>query len=350
MRYVAGYYDAGGREHTKTFERKRDAEAFLAEQRVALRNSEWVDPRDGRRSLNRVWDDYAETTLVTLAPNTQRNYRAAWKHVAPVLGELPVGSIRRTDIQRFVSESSASPFSLDTAHAVLSLVLNHAIDDGLIKQNPALKVRLPKIPKSEYRTLTATELLLFADTIGEGGRGQVLMMGLAGLRWSEVAGLRAGSVDLARSRVRVDRAASAAGGKVEERETKSGRVRRLGLPKLLAQDLAPRIEGAQPTSLVYPAPGGGIDLVGNFVRRTRWEEVCKELGLGRVRRHDLRHTFASLARLGGADLRYIQNALGHQSITTTVRLYAHLYDEEPDQVARGIDRILDQRIEEDEPP
>ena len=86
------------------------------------------------------------------------------------------------------------------------------------------------------------------------------------------------------------------------------------------------------------------------MRRTRWYKVCEELGLGRVRRHDLRHTFASLARLGGADLRYIQNALGHKSITTTARLYAHLYDEEPDQVARGIDRVLEHRTAEDGPP
>lgn len=55
--------------------------------------------------------------------------------------------------------------------------------------------------------------------------------------------------------------------------------------------------------------------------------------------HDLRRTFGSLARAAGADLRFIQRAMGHSSITTTSRIYAHLYDTELDEVADALDRI-----------
>jgi integrase len=55
--------------------------------------------------------------------------------------------------------------------------------------------------------------------------------------------------------------------------------------------------------------------------------------------HDLRRTFGSLARMAGADLRFIQKAMGHESITTTARIYAHLYDDELDTHAAALDGI-----------
>lgn len=55
--------------------------------------------------------------------------------------------------------------------------------------------------------------------------------------------------------------------------------------------------------------------------------------------HDLRRTFGSLARSAGADLRWIQKAMGHASITTTARIYAHLYDDELDAVAAALNGL-----------
>lgn len=49
--------------------------------------------------------------------------------------------------------------------------------------------------------------------------------------------------------------------------------------------------------------------------------------------HDLRHTYASLARRAGADLRLLQKTMGHASITATAHVYADLYDDELDGVA-----------------
>jgi len=90
---------------------------------------------------------------------------------------------------------------------------------------------------------------------------------------------------------------------------------------------------------VFPAPGGGYLRVGNWRRRTKWTEVTADLGLAGITPHDLRRTFGSLARAAGADLRFIQKAMGHESITTTARIYAHLYEDELDTVADALDRI-----------
>ncbi|HEX5524579.1 MAG TPA: tyrosine-type recombinase/integrase, partial [Pedococcus sp.] len=92
-------------------------------------------------------------------------------------------------------------------------------------------------------------------------------------------------------------------------------------------------------ALVFPAPDGGYLRNGNWRARSGWTAATKELGLEGITPHDLRRTFGSLARSAGADLRWIQRAMGHESITTTARIYAHLYDDELDVVAAALDRI-----------
>ncbi|CPT93778.1 prophage integrase [Mycobacteroides abscessus] len=55
--------------------------------------------------------------------------------------------------------------------------------------------------------------------------------------------------------------------------------------------------------------------------------------------HDLRHTYASLARKSGADLRYVQKTMGHSTPTVTANVYSDLYADELDHVATGLDQL-----------
>jgi integrase len=52
-----------------------------------------------------------------------------------------------------------------------------------------------------------------------------------------------------------------------------------------------------------------------------------------------RHTYASLARASGADLRYVQKTMGHSTPTVTANIYSDLYSDELDQVATNLDRL-----------
>lgn len=69
--------------------------------------------------------------------------------------------------------------------------------------------------------------------------------------------------------------------------------------------------------------------------RKRWEKAVKDAGLDDFRFHDLRHTFASWARMAGADIADICDALGHSSTAVTMR-YAHI---EPTQHISAFDRV-----------
>jgi integrase len=60
-----------------------------------------------------------------------------------------------------------------------------------------------------------------------------------------------------------------------------------------------------------------------------------------MRVHDLRHTYASLSRRAGADLRLLQKAMGHASITVTAHTHADLFDDELDNIAAALDSLDD---------
>jgi integrase len=79
----------------------------------------------------------------------------------------------------------------------------------------------------------------------------------------------------------------------------------------------------------------------NWKRSTRWRNAIVEIGRPAMRVHDLRHTYASLARRTGADIRLLQKTMGHASITVTAHLYADLYDDELDIVTSALDALDD---------
>jgi integrase len=75
----------------------------------------------------------------------------------------------------------------------------------------------------------------------------------------------------------------------------------------------------------------------------RWKAAIAEIGRPTMTVRDLRHTYASLARRAGADLRLLQKTMGHASITVTAHIYADLYDDELDDVASALDSLDDGR-------
>ena len=75
------------------------------------------------------------------------------------------------------------------------------------------------------------------------------------------------------------------------------------------------------------------------MRAVNWSAQREKLGRPKLRIHDIRHTYASLARSAGADLRLLQRTLGHASITVTAHTYADLYDSDLDAVADALDTL-----------
>jgi integrase len=107
--------------------------------------------------------------------------------------------------------------------------------------------------------------------------------------------------------------------------------------------LARRIAGRLPGQPAITSPNGSLLGPENWKRSTRWRHAIIVIGRPTLRVHDLRHTYPSLARRAGADLRLLQKTLGHASITVTAHIYADLYDDELDDVASALDALVDTR-------
>jgi integrase len=335
------YRGPDGRQRSKTFGRRRDAEAYEDQLSQELRRGDWIDPRRGQATLADVWSEYERAGTGHLRATTRQNYRAGWRNIDPHLGSWPINRIEHADVADWVLKLSEAkgPETVRQAHRVLCLVLDFAIQSRRISINPARGVRLPRRPPARERILTVADVRHLSDGLGRDG-DLVMTMAYLGLRWSELAALKVSDVDLGRRRVRIVERATEVGGRMDVSAPKSGASRRhVAVPGLLAPVLQARIEGRAPEDLVFSAPDGGYLRNGNWRARSGWAKVTQELGLTGVTPHDLRRTFGSLARSAGADLRWIQRAMGHESISTTARIYAHLYDDELDIVAAALDRL-----------
>ena len=97
--------------------------------------------------------------------------------------------------------------------------------------------------------------------------------------------------------------------------------------------------GRAPGEQAVTSSNGGFLRSNNWRRHVRWSRALQVTQLAPLTIHDLRHTYASLARASGADLRYVQKTLGHSTPTVTANTYSDLYSDELDHVATNPDRL-----------
>jgi integrase len=121
---------------------------------------------------------------------------------------------------------------------------------------------------------------------------------------------------------------------------KNGRIRTVGMPGFLVDELSSYVSTIPRDGLLFPDERGGP------LRGTNWkprvfDPAAAYAGLTPppLRVHDLRHTSASLAISAGADVKKLQNQLGHSSATLTLDLYGHLYPDELDAFTAALDAL-----------
>ena len=216
------YYGPDGRERSKSFRLRRDAEAYDAKMRTERHRGDWIDPRRGRVTLRDVWLDYERTSMGHLRETTKAAYRNAWRHVDSTFGRWAVAKIEHADVADWITSMSArsGPDLVRYAHRVLCLVLDHAMRTRRVPVNVARGVRLPKRPPARDRFLTAPQVQALADKLGKDG-DLVLAMTYLGLRWSELAALKVADVNLIRRRVHIVERATEVGGRVDIAAPKS---------------------------------------------------------------------------------------------------------------------------------
>ena len=119
--------------------------------------------------------------------------------------------------------------------------------------------------------------------------------------------------------------------------TKTHQRREVPVPRFLVDQLAEHMAGKQPEDLAFAGIRNHQPLrVSTF--RTAFSAAARAIGVPDLHPHQLRHTAASLAIASGADVKVVQQMLGHASATMTLDTYGHLFEDRLDEIGDAMDR------------
>ena len=199
---------------------------------------------------------------------------------------------------------------------------------------------LPKVEHKEMKTLPVEQLTSFLQEAKDSGVFELYYVELAtGLRRGELLGLKWEDLDLDRGSLRVRRQIARINGEVVEAPLKTKNAyRTLPLARDTVDVLMQQKKKVGSSPWVFPSSIGGPmspDSVLHMLHR-----VLKRAGLPRVRFHDLRHTFATLALQNGVDVKTVSGMLGHYSAGFTLDTYAHVTTSAQRQAAEAMEHVL----------
>ncbi len=343
--WEARYRAPDGRERSRRFATRREAQEYLQRVGTERQRGEWRDPSHGRVLLA-DWVAEWRATTVNLRPSSRARDEAYLRtHVLPAFGTTPLGRITQLDVRAWVAELAATglaPATVHKAYQTLSKILRSAVDGGLIAQSPCRSVALPKVDVQEMRFLTPPEITALAEAMAPHYRALVLFDAYCGLRLGELAGLRRGRVDLLRRRVRVVETAMEVRGQLvfNPPKTRAGN-RTVPVPAMVAEVMGGHLSefsGPGTDGLVFPGADGGV-LRANGWRARHWRPAVKAAGVEPLRPHDLRHTAVSLWIAAGASPKQVATWAGHTSVALVLDRYGHLFPGHETGVLAALDGL-----------
>ena len=305
-----------------------------------MRSGSYIDPAAGRVLVG----EWAVQWLVAqghLTPSTFDRYRGAVEnYIIPRWGTTTLTAVRHAEVQAWVTKlgSDLSPSSVDEVHRVFSLIMARAVTDERITKNSAAGIRLRRAALPDHRYLDHATVAMLAKAC-ENYAPLVRLLAYPGLRWGEAAALRVKRVDLARRRLVVAESVTEVNGRLVWGAPKTHARRTVPLPRFLGSDLEPLVEGKEPDDLVFTAPHGGV-LRGRNFRRNTFDPAVRLAGPAGFHPHELHHTAASLAIASGADVKVVQQMLGHKTATLTLDLSGHLFPDRLDDLADRMDAAV----------
>lgn len=380
------------RHAVRTFDRKRDAERWLDRQAGSIQDGTFIDPRTSAMPFRELVATWETTRLVHLAPKTRERYTGIVNnYLLPAFGDLSLGRLTRARIKQWFAGLDLSPGSARKVQVVLSSILSEGVELGLLRENPAARLRLATPPRHDMVILTAAEVRAVAQAIRRpSDRLAVFVAAYTGLRAGEQWALRRRDIDLSGRRLMVTRTLKNAHGVLSfENTTKTDGSRRVvSLSPFLVNMLRVVLDTLpdDPDALVFTAPDGGPVDHNEFVKRAfkpavqgRKARPARRVRNGHgfrripaqaavpaalqeakqdVRWHDLRHTCAALLIAAGRHPLEIKTRLGHASITTTMDRYGQLFPSAESALADALEATfnapdnvepIDRRDDEDPP-
>ena len=308
---------------------------------------------------------YETHSKPTLRASTQNNYEnVIHNHVLPEIGKIPLNKLSQNDLQQFYGRlkksgrkrlteqygAGLSDRMVRMCHATCRSALQRAVQDGLIRTNPAEGCKLPPKKAREMQVLARDELQRFLIQAKAEGYYELFLLDLAtGLRRGELLALQWDDLDFETGVLTISKQVSLVRGKIvmSVPKTKSS-IRKLVLPPAVVQVLREYRESVH-SRWMFPSPVlEDLPLNPGSVY-DRLQLILEHANCKQVRFHDLRHTFATLALQNGMDVKTLSAMLGHVSAATTLDIYTHSTSDMQHAAARKIDCGIGKAELPDEP-
>ena len=358
-RWRVRWVDDQGQARSRFFERRTDAERFDANVRADLSRGQYIDDRSGRVTVAELAERWRADQLhiESTAIHVEHAIRL---HIAPVLGQFPVGRVRPSNVQSWVKDRSTvlAPTTLRVVYGYLNAVFASAVRDRLIASSPCVGIRLPNIDRDKRVIPSPEQVHRLALLMPQRLSAAVYVAAGCGLRLGEVLGLEVENIDFDRAEVSVLQQLKSHKGRppyLGRPKTKTS-TRVVELPEVVADALRRHLENApepvevdddtssrKPTrrlaTLVFRSADGGPVLASTFSRT--WVPVRTGVGLPpRWGFHGLRHYYATLLIHAGASVKTVQMALGHSTPTITLNEYVHEWPDALDRTRALVDGAL----------
>ena len=356
-RYTAGINPETGKQVFKNVLGKTQAEVKEKLAKALAENQKLDFTKQGKYNVAQWMDEWFENVCkIKVRPSSHQTYRGYIdRHIAPNIGKIPLEKLGAMDLQKFYRrlladgrveriESKGQPKGLSAKtvrniNQVISSAMNFAVAQRILAQNPCKAVALPNLEHREMQTIPAAQLVVFLDEAKASGVYELYYIELAtGLRRGELLGLKWEDIDLTAGVIRVRRQVSRIDGKIVEAPLKTRNAYRMVTISPQAIESLNTQKAKTHGEYVFSNPSGGPispDSVNNMLKR-----VLKRAGIPRVRFHDLRHTFATLALQNGVDIKTVSGMLGHFSAGFTLDTYAHVTTAAQKKAARTMESVL----------
>ena len=339
--YYTDYTGAKKQKFKRGFARRKDAQAWEAEFLAKLA----PDPGMPFSRLQGLYLEDLKTNRKETTYRTRENRIKLW--IQPYFNSQPVNSITPADVRKWQNDlrsatgrggKQLSQAYISNLVEQLSTIFNYAVRFYGLSQNP---VRIAGNPGSrKARSLnfwTPEEYQRFSQTFQPDEWQRVIydVLYYTGIRSGELLALTPADLDLAAGELHVNRTYHVIDGKDVLTAPKTPKsIRTVTLPKFLVEEIQghmKRLYGLRKHDRIFPLHDVYI--------RTLFRQKIRKAGLREIRLHDLRHSHASLLIDLGFSALLVAERLGHESVSTTLDIYSHLFPSKQSEVAERLERF-----------